>query len=110
MELVQDCAELSRWLACIVGKDAMIALFHKPSVRGILTSSLLNYESDYTEMQSPNMIIIEIDRDFGEWNKLLGEHRWSEVFKKCAPEDKDRVSQIFWCEFNTGRRVQKYGK
>ncbi|KAI0090886.1 hypothetical protein BDY19DRAFT_938117 [Irpex rosettiformis] len=89
MELVQDCAELSRWIACIVGKDALLALFHKPS--------------------SPNMVIIEVQREFGDWNSLLGEHRWSEVFKKCAPADKDRVSQIFWCEFNTGRRVQKYG-
>ncbi|KAI0688996.1 hypothetical protein BC835DRAFT_283150 [Cytidiella melzeri] len=89
MELVHDCAEFSRWLACIVGKEALIALFHKPS--------------------SPNMIIIEVSRDFGEWNTLLGEHRWSEVFKKCDPKEKERVSQIFWCQFNTGRQVQKYG-
>ena len=56
------------------------------------------------------MVIIEVERTFGEWNSLLGEHRWAEVFKKCEPGDKDRVTQIFWCEFNTGRRVEKYGE
>lgn len=55
------------------------------------------------------MVIIEVDRDFGDWNKLLGEHRWSEVFKRGDPNESDRVSQIFWCQFNTGRQVQKYG-
>jgi hypothetical protein len=55
------------------------------------------------------MVIIEVDRDFGNWNELLGEHRWAEVFKKCDEHEKERVSQIFWCTFNTGRQVQKYG-
>jgi hypothetical protein len=32
MELPQDRKDFSFWLACIVGKDDIIAFFHKPSV------------------------------------------------------------------------------
>ena len=41
MELVQDCAEFSRWIACVVGKDVLLALFHKPSVRATAFSYYL---------------------------------------------------------------------
>lgn len=56
------------------------------------------------------MIIIEVTRDFQRWDNLLGEHRWSEVFQNPLAEHRDRVSQIFYCTFGTGRQVQKYGK
>lgn len=56
------------------------------------------------------MVIIEVMREFDRWEALLGEHRWSEVFKNPRPENRDMVSQVFYCTYNTGRQVQKYGE
>lgn len=56
------------------------------------------------------MIIVEIARDFPGFDRLLGEHRWSEVFQSLAPVNKERKSKVFYCKHSTGREVQKHGE
>ena len=64
----------------------------------------------YFREQAPNAIIIEVNREFAHWQRLLGEHRWAEVFKKCDSAVQNWVSQVFWCQFASGREVQKHGE
>ncbi|EKM53677.1 uncharacterized protein PHACADRAFT_148424 [Phanerochaete carnosa HHB-10118-sp] len=89
MELLADQKEFAFWIASCTGKEPFLAFFYKPA--------------------SPNMIIIEVMRNFPNFDRLLGEHRWSEVFQNPAPENRERVSKVFYCKYNTGREVQKYG-
>lgn len=55
------------------------------------------------------MVLIEVDKKFPHNERLLGEHRWSEVLKKPTDEEKQRVSQVFHCLYTTGREAQKDG-
>ena len=55
------------------------------------------------------MVIIEIKRDYAHYDRILGEHLWSEFLQKPTMEEKDRVTQVFYCTYNTGRNVQKNG-
>ncbi|OBZ69737.1 hypothetical protein A0H81_10136 [Grifola frondosa] len=89
MELESDRKECAYWLACCIPETYLIAIYHKPS--------------------SQNMVIIEVQRDFAEFDKILGEHKWSEFLKGPSNEEKDRVSKLFFCSLNTGRAVQKHG-
>ncbi|TCD69395.1 hypothetical protein EIP91_007742 [Steccherinum ochraceum] len=89
MELLGDLKQCVYWLATCMDSDPLLAVFHKPS--------------------APNMIIIEVDRSFNDWDSLLGEHKWIDFLRSPSQEDKDKVSQIFYCTFSTGRQVQKHG-
>ncbi|KAL4071339.1 hypothetical protein V8B97DRAFT_1870991 [Scleroderma yunnanense] len=89
MELQQDRQDFARWVACCIDKDAFFAVFHKPSAR--------------------DTVIIEVNRDCPHLDRILGEHRWSEFLRKPSSDEKDRVTQVFYCSYNTGRMVQKYG-
>ncbi|KAI6116052.1 hypothetical protein F5141DRAFT_1001248 [Pisolithus sp. B1] len=55
------------------------------------------------------MVIIEVNRDYPHFDRLLGEHRWSEFLRKPSPEEESRVTQIFYCTYHTGRIVEKNG-
>lgn len=55
------------------------------------------------------MVIIEINRDYAHFDRILGEHRWSEFLQKPTKEESGRVTQVFYCTYNTGRIVQKNG-
>ncbi|KAG6331622.1 hypothetical protein ID866_7467 [Astraeus odoratus] len=89
MELSQDRQDFALWVACCIDKDAFFAVFHKPSAR--------------------DTVIIEVNRDYQHFDRILGEHRWSEFLKKPSAEEKDRVTRVYYCTYNTGRMVQKYG-
>ncbi|EIN06393.1 hypothetical protein PUNSTDRAFT_145009 [Punctularia strigosozonata HHB-11173 SS5] len=89
MELPQDRKDFAFWLACIVGMKDLISFFHKPS--------------------SPSMVIIEIARSSTADTRLLGMHKWSEFLRNPDESEKCRVSKIFYCTHNTGRKVQKTG-
>ncbi|KAI6009873.1 hypothetical protein EDC04DRAFT_847356 [Pisolithus marmoratus] len=89
MQLQQDRKDFAFWVACCIDKDAFFAIFHKPSAR--------------------DMVIIEVDRDYPHFDRLLGEHRWSEFLRKPSTEEKGRVTQVFYCTYNTGRNVEKNG-
>ena len=55
------------------------------------------------------MVVIEVDRDFESFDKLLGMHTWSEFLQKPSEEQLDKVSKVFYCTYNTGRLVEKHG-
>lgn len=56
------------------------------------------------------MVIIEVNRNFPDFNNLLGEHRWRNFLRKPSQDEEDRVSKVFYCTYSTGREVQKYGE
>ncbi|KAF8504915.1 hypothetical protein F5888DRAFT_1659857 [Russula emetica] len=84
-----DRRALALWLACCIGKDALYAMYYKPS--------------------SPGMVIIEVDHYFDRFDSLLGKHHWSSFLRNPTKEDGDKVSKVFWCLYNSGRLVQKNG-
>jgi hypothetical protein len=55
------------------------------------------------------MVIIEVDRDFEQFEMLLGKHDWSKFLSKPSKEEEDKSSKVFWCHYNSGRLVQKHG-
>jgi hypothetical protein len=63
-----------------------------------------------SRLKSASMVIIEIARDFDGFERLLGEHRWSELLVNPNEEEKHRVSKIYYCTYSSGREVQKNGK
>jgi hypothetical protein len=55
------------------------------------------------------MVVIEVDRDFDSFDRLLGLHTWSKFLQKPSEEQLDKVSKVFYCTYNTGRLVEKHG-
>ena len=53
------------------------------------------------------MVLLEIDKAYLE--HLLGERRWVEFLKNRRADEKERISQIFYCLYDTGRAAQKDG-
>jgi hypothetical protein len=53
--------------------------------------------------------VIEVDRDFDSFDRLLGLHTWSKFLQKPSEEQRDKVSKVFYCTYNTGRLVEKHG-
>ncbi|KAJ7247174.1 hypothetical protein B0H12DRAFT_1125480 [Mycena haematopus] len=88
-ELPHDYITCGRWIAGCIGPSPFYAIFYKPSARG--------------------QILLEIEREYAEPERLLGEHRWSEFLKNPNAEEAGRVSQIFYCTYSTGRQAQKDG-
>ncbi|KAG5641600.1 hypothetical protein DXG03_004664 [Asterophora parasitica] len=88
-ELEDDYIAFSRWIATIIGTDPIHAFHYKPSARG--------------------MVLIEVDKKYPYNERLLGEHKWSEILNKPTNEEKGRVSQVFHSFYNTGRAAQKDG-
>ena len=56
-----------------------------------------------------NMVIIEVKREFDGFDGLLGEHRWNEFLKNPSKEEMEKVTQVYYCVYNSGRQVQKNG-
>ena len=56
------------------------------------------------------MAIVEIDRTYDHFDRVLGEHRWSEFLKDPNAEEADRVSRVFYSLHNSDREAQKDGK
>ncbi|KAF7977947.1 hypothetical protein HWV62_11802 [Athelia sp. TMB] len=83
MELPKDREDFGRWVACAMGTpDPFYAFFHKPS--------------------APNMVIIEVKRDWDGFDRLLGEHKWDEFLRNPSPEEDTKLTQVFYCRWNTG--------
>jgi hypothetical protein len=55
------------------------------------------------------MILLEVSKEFTEHERLLGEHRWSEILTNPDDEEKNRVSQVFHSFYAKGREAQKDG-
>ncbi|KAJ3871583.1 hypothetical protein F5051DRAFT_423170 [Lentinula edodes] len=90
-ELKADQITFSRWIACCIKKEYLIAIMYKPTARG--------------------MVIIEVDRAFpdDEHRTLLGEHRWSEFLKRPSEEERRCCSKVFYSVYNDHRGAQKDG-
>lgn len=56
------------------------------------------------------MVIVEVDRDFGDFDSLLGKHDWPKFLLKPEGDVRDKASKVFWCTYNTGRLVEKQGR
>ncbi|KIK87928.1 hypothetical protein PAXRUDRAFT_27412 [Paxillus rubicundulus Ve08.2h10] len=89
MELPKDRQDFAGWVACCIDKDSFLAIFHKPSAR--------------------NMVIIEVNRCYSDFDRILGEHRWSEFLQNPTEDEKERVTRVFYCTYSSGRIVQKNG-
>jgi len=89
LELHADRRTLALWLACCADKDVLFAMFHKPA--------------------SPGMVVIEVDHDFDSFENLLGLHTWSEFLQRPTEEELEKASKVFYCTYNTGRKVEKNG-
>ncbi|EPQ55261.1 hypothetical protein GLOTRDRAFT_41678 [Gloeophyllum trabeum ATCC 11539] len=91
MELDTDRKLLCFWIACILGDPKyLFALFHKPS--------------------SPNMVIIEVDRSCPSYERLLGEHKWSEFLLQPHCDEVARSSKIYYSRWSHARGVEKNGE
>ena len=55
------------------------------------------------------MILLEVFKKFTEHERLLGEHRWSEILTNPDKEQEARVSQVFHSFYAKGRDAQKDG-
>ena len=55
------------------------------------------------------MILLEVSKAFTAHERLLGEHRWSEILTEPNDEEKKRVSQVFHSFYAKGRDAQKDG-
>jgi len=56
------------------------------------------------------MVILEIEKSYKGFDSLLGEHRWNEFLSNPSDEERNCVSQVFYCLYKTDREVQKDGK
>ena len=52
---------------------------------------------------------MEINETYGDWRRILGEHRWGEFLKKPTEGEKNLKSQIFFCRWSHSRELQKTG-
>ncbi|EGO00551.1 hypothetical protein SERLA73DRAFT_38629, partial [Serpula lacrymans var. lacrymans S7.3] len=59
--------------------------------------------------QARDMVIIEVARDYQHFDRILGEHRWSEFLVNPTGELQDQITRVYYCTYSTGRQVQKYG-
>jgi hypothetical protein len=55
------------------------------------------------------MVIIEVKRDFDGFDRLLGEHKWNEFLRNPSKEEREKVTRVYYCVYNSGRQVQKNG-
>ena len=55
------------------------------------------------------MILLEVSKLFTEHERLLGEHRWSEILTNPDDEEENRVSRVFHSFYAKGRDAQKDG-
>jgi hypothetical protein len=56
------------------------------------------------------MIVAEVSKTFTQFEKLLGEHRWSEFLREPAAEEKDKKSKVYYCTYTNSRALQKDGE
>jgi len=89
MEIRGEVIALARWLACCMGRyQDLYAVFHKPS--------------------TSNMVLIEVNRHYTDFRKLLGAHKWSDFVLKPGAH-RDKVTRIYFSTLANVRAVEKAG-
>ncbi|EIW54091.1 uncharacterized protein TRAVEDRAFT_132647 [Trametes versicolor FP-101664 SS1] len=86
----QDTKTFARWIACVIGQEHFLAFYHKP--------------------KSPNVVVIETSKFGPDFDRLMGEHRWSEFLRGPSNASGQETSSIFPCTLTTQRAVAKSGK
>ncbi|KAJ7730322.1 hypothetical protein B0H16DRAFT_1329962, partial [Mycena metata] len=84
-ELLHNYITFRRWIAGCIGPQPFFCVAH-------------------------SQVLLEINREYPHPERLLVEHRWSDFLRNPSQKEADRVSQIFYSVYNTGRSVQKDGK
>lgn len=109
LEHKHERADFLSWIVGCLGSDAYLhAIAWKPKVRH--TSSLVYIRCSSHLLQTPTTVLIEVSRDFESWERLLGEHKWSEVFRTgFSSKDADNTSMIFFSTFHDHRAAEKAG-
>ena len=110
LELYEDQRALVLWLACCAGKEVLRAMFYSPSVSSskhffCFTPHLTNNQPTHST-KFPEMVIIEVNREFDRSHELLGQHVWSEFLMKPTKEHRGKSSTIFYSTFNTRRLIR----
>jgi len=85
LELRADRRALALWLVCCIGKDALRAMYYRPS--------------------SLEKVVIEVDRECDRFNELLGQHVWSEFLVEPTKEEMGKSSMVFFSTFNPSRHI-----
>jgi hypothetical protein len=125
MELAGDLQKLAMWLAAVTkDSSALMAIFHKPSVRrfpSFVSSSYCGLCRNAANLrlrvlidciiQSPRLVILELHRGYSNIRRLLGQHFWGgpKGFLSTPPTT-DNYSAIFFCHYTTARQVEKHGE
>lgn len=53
------------------------------------------------------MVIVEVKRDYPDFDRLLGEHKWKEFLRNPSKEEETKISQVFYCVYNSGTCASK---
>lgn len=56
------------------------------------------------------MVILEIEKTYEHFDRLLGKHKWSEFLCNPTEEEQGRASQVYYCLYKSGREAQKDGE
>jgi hypothetical protein len=100
LERRADRRALALWLASCVGKDALLAVFYRPSVG---PSNAFVFFAPYLTTHSTKSlekVVIEVNRECDSFNELLGKHLWSEFLVEPTKEEMGKSSMIFFSTFN----------
>ncbi|KAH9927757.1 uncharacterized protein B0H18DRAFT_932180, partial [Fomitopsis serialis] len=89
MDVEADRMAFAYWIASCIGRENLLAFFHKP--------------------KSPSMLIIEVNRALRNCTEILGEHRWSTFLRNPSDVEKTMSSKVFFCTYSTSWGVEKYG-
>jgi hypothetical protein len=106
LDIPADRRALALWLACCTGKRYLLAMFHKPSVSPPYNRVTPRFDHNLV-FQSPGMVIIEVDCEFKRFDDLLGKHTWSKMLVNPDSDEEDKSSEVFYCNLETGRDVEK---
>jgi hypothetical protein len=60
-------------------------------------------------MQTPSIALVEISRDYKDWARILGEHKWQLAIHNNRPADRERWSRIYYASFRDHRAAEKAG-
>lgn len=56
------------------------------------------------------MVVAEVSKEFKQFDKLLGEHRWGEFLREPSPEERDRKTKVYNSTYTNSRALQKDGR
>jgi hypothetical protein len=55
------------------------------------------------------MIVVEVDRELGRFDAVLGKHSWSDFLPTPTKEEAGKSSEVFSCTYHTNEAVRNGG-